>query len=401
MVSDDGRSDSIVLLVGIGYNLRCRTELLRTDDYKVDVLQRVQVLVRHRTNDGRFAPAGRSVRVDGQDGLKGIVVPDICQRTAIERGRDTRDSCRRGYIPKLDVARGVAERITCVAAVAEMLHIRQPHLLSAHHKPAGCCYLHIVEVAAATCQAVTIRELEHLLTRTVCRQGEAVSRLVGYIVLIGRGFGIEVRNENLFRRTTVLVRAHLHRKGRVSRRCGCHAETDIQLATCYNVTEGEGQLQLRSHTVQLLAVELTSATGLARWVNQIDGVFLVQHISRIGICRECSLSQSIGRLNQTLLTGIVAQEIIAITAVGIAGVNEVFVLVSPAVHALRIEKDIVAFAEYAVRAFVHVERHRRQVVQFILLKVLTEHRTAVAVNAHIGGIESGCCELVVGHTIHA
>ena len=81
--------------------------------------------------------------------------------------------------------------------------------------------------------------------------------------------------------------------------------------------------------------------------------------------------------------------------------HKMFVSIIPTIHALGVEQYIVACIEYAVRTFVHIERHRRQVVDMRKTKILIQCRPAVAVNTHIGGVESGSRQFVVGQTMHA
>ena len=124
-------------------------------------------------------------------------------------------------------------------------------------------------------------------------------------------------------------------------------------------------------------------------------------VGRIRIRRIGETRQSLSRGYQALLTCIVGQKIVAVSAIRIACVHKVFVSIIPAIHALGVEQYIVAGIEYAIGTFVHIKRHRRQVVDMRKTKILIQRRPAVAVNTHIGGVESGSRQFVVGQAMHA
>ena len=69
---------------------------------------------------------------------------------------------------------------------------------------------------------------------------------------------------------------------------------------------------------------------------------------------------------------------------------------------MPVEEDIVAGVEHSVCSLVHVESYGGEVINIGFVEILAEHRTAVAVDAHVGGLaDAGCQKVFIRHLVHA
>ena len=396
LVGNNSCGDGVVLLMGVSNNRCCRYKLLGTNDNKVNVAQRVQVLVLYLAYYRWLEPAVRRVRINSQHGFARCTIGIERQCAATQCGRNACYILLIRYIPNLQITRCIAQSITgyCICSIKQMVNKRHRHLLTGHHHIALCGHLHVVQITATAVLRVGKRQGQSLLTCAVGRQGEPVATFVRC------GFRIEVRHKNLVRRTFVRIASYSHGECRNLARGSRHTATDIQIRTGHNIMKRHWHAQRLPDAVQLLAVELTPTACFAGYIHQIDGILVVHQIGGVRANLIGGIVELLGIGNQLLLAYIVCQKIVAITAVRVAGVNEMIVDIIPTVHALCIEQYIVALAEHTVCTFVHIERYRRQIILFTQLEVLTEHTSAVTVDTYLLRIKSRISYLVVRHAMH-
>ena len=127
--------------------------------------------------------------------------------------------------------------------------------------------------------------------------------------------------------------------------------------------------------IELLAVELASAARYTAAVNQVQRVFLVYLVVRILVdIDRIIIGYRFCHRRRQQLAGIVAQKIVSVVGIGIAGMREARTVECPTYRTLYPEEHIV---------IAYIYRHLRKIIYLGFREVLYQHRAAVAIHAQL------------------